>query len=74
MKAQRRKRGKPACDHPTPRKLLSPRSALVITLGLLVGIGTAGLLRMGHQPLPLAILCALWAMAGGITFFNNTIE
>jgi hypothetical protein len=74
MKAQRPKRGKRRYERPTSDKLLSARSALVITLGLLTGIGAGGLLWMGRQPLPLAVLGGLGATAASITFFNSTIE
>jgi len=74
MKAQRPRRGKRDHDDLRPDKLLSARSALVITLGLLVGVSAGGLLWMGRQPLPLAVLGALTATAGGITFFNRAIE
>jgi hypothetical protein len=74
MKAQRPTQGKRGYGHPTSDKLLSARSALVITLGLLVGIGAGGLLWMGHRSLPLAIFGALGATAVGIKFFNSMIE
>ena len=74
MKAQRPTQGKRGYDHPTSDKLLSARSALVIALGLLAGMVTGGLLWAGRQPIPLAVLGALGATAGGITFFNKTIE
>jgi hypothetical protein len=74
MKAQRSTSRKSDHSQPTEGKLLSVRSAFVIALGLLVGMGAAALLRLGHQPVALAVLGALGAAAAGITFFDKLIE
>jgi hypothetical protein len=57
-----------------PRKLLSVRSALVLTLAVLAALGGAGLLYLAHRPVALVVLGAIGILAAALKLFDSTIE
>jgi hypothetical protein len=62
-------------DSDRPRHgLLSVRSALVLALAALAGIGGAGLLSAAHRPPSLTALGAIAVFAGALQLLNNVIE
>ena len=73
-------RGNAVPPPPAPRKagrparLLSTRSALIITLAALVGLGGAGLLYLAHRPLALVVLGAMAVFGGALRLFDSLIE
>jgi hypothetical protein len=57
-----------------PRKLLSVRSALVLTLAVLAGLGGAALLYAAHRPAALVAFGAIGVLAVALKFFDWLIE
>jgi hypothetical protein len=60
-------------DRPS-RALLSVRSALVLTVALLVGFGAAALLYLAHRPVALIALGAAGFFGGALKLLNSLIE
>ena len=53
-----------------PQRLLSIRSALILTLAALTGLGGAGLLYLAHTTAALIALGGLSMFAGAAQFFD----
>ncbi|MCM2416636.1 hypothetical protein [Streptomyces sp. RKAG293] len=53
--------------------LLSQRSALILLLGVLVGIGAGILAALGHADPAGAVLTGAGAFGAGVLFFHATI-
>ena len=66
-----RKSGSPSGE---PRKLLSVRSALVLTLAVLAALGGAALLYAAHRPVALIVLGAVGILAAALKLFDSMIE
>lgn len=54
--------------------LLSVRSALVLTVALLIGCGGAALLYAAHRPVALVALGGLGFLGGALKLFDSMIE
>ncbi|OKJ68705.1 hypothetical protein [Streptomyces sp. CB02460] len=59
--------------HTDRDSLLSQRSALILLLGVLVGIGAGTVAALGGADAATAVLIGASACGAGITFFNATI-
>jgi hypothetical protein len=57
-----------------PRKLLSVRSALVLTLAVLAALGGAALLYAAHRPVALVVFGAVGVLAFALKLFDSMIE
>ena len=60
-------------DRPT-RALLSVRSALVLTVAMLVGFGGAALLDIAHRPVALVLLGGVGFFGGALKLLDSLIE
>jgi hypothetical protein len=60
-------------DRP-PHTLLSVRSALVLTVALLIGFGGAALLYAAHRPVALVALGGLGFFGGALKLLDSMIE
>lgn len=70
-----RKRGSPSRGpDPSPRKLLSVRSALVLGFAVLAALGGAGLLYAAHLPVALVVFGAVGVAGGALKLFDSMIE
>lgn len=70
-----RKSGSPGREpDPAPRKLLSVRSALILTLAVLAGLVSAVLLYAAHRPDALVALGGGGICAPALKFFDWLIE
>ncbi|MBP2049910.1 hypothetical protein J2Z21_002846 [Streptomyces griseochromogenes] len=54
--------------------LITLRTALILLLAVLTGIGATVLTLLAAAPLPYAVLTGTAAFAAAIPFFNNLIE
>ncbi|MFH8337306.1 hypothetical protein [Streptomyces sp. AM6-12] len=54
--------------------LITLRTALILLLAILTGIGAAVLSCLAAAPLPYAVLTGIAASAAAIPYFNNLIE
>ena len=70
--AMRKVRSSQYRDH-KQRRLLSERSALILTMALLASAGGAGLLYAAHQPVPMIALTAAGIFAGALRLLNDLI-
>ncbi len=70
-----RKSGSPRREpDPPPRKLLSVRSTLILTLAVLAGRGCAVLLYAAHPPAALVALGGVGIFVPALKFFDWLIE
>ncbi|MER5218601.1 hypothetical protein ABT063_51125 [Streptomyces sp. NPDC002838] len=56
-----------------PEALLSVRSAVVLVVGVLAGVGAAALTVLSGSPWPTAVLAGGGAFAGGVLFAHSVI-
>lgn len=57
-----------------PGALLPVRSALVLTVAVLIGLGGAGLLYVAHRPVALIVLGGLGFFGGALKLLDSMIE
>ncbi|MEV0288911.1 hypothetical protein AB0H36_32735 [Kribbella sp. NPDC050820] len=55
-------------------RLIPVRSAVIMTLALLVAVGAGVLTYLQEPALPTAVLVGAGAWAGAVTFFNALID
>lgn len=53
--------------------LIPLRSAVILLLSVLAGLGAGILMRMAGRPMPLAALSAIGVTAAAVTFFNALV-
>ena len=56
------------------RRLLSERSALILTMALLPAVGDAGLLHTAHQPVAITVLTSVGVFAAALRLLNDLID
>jgi hypothetical protein len=61
-------------QQPGTRPLLGLRSAIVLLLGVLTGIGAGVLTYLAQHSLPAAALAAGAGFGAGVLFFHNIID
>ncbi|MGW3820435.1 hypothetical protein [Streptomyces sp. NPDC005046] len=61
-------------SNPNKAALLNQRSAVILLLGVLAGIGAAVLAALTHTAWPLTITAGGGTTAMGILFFNQIID
>jgi hypothetical protein len=55
-------------------QLISERSALIVTMALLVAVGGAGLLHAAHQPAAMVAFTAVAIFAGSLRLFSDLVD
>jgi hypothetical protein len=60
--------------HDNRARLLSERSALIVTMALLVAVGGAGLLHAAHQPAAMVAFTAVAIFAGSVRLFSDLVD
>lgn len=56
------------------QRFLSERSALLLTMALVVGAGAAGLLYAAHQSIPMVVFSAVGVFAGALRLLSDLID
>jgi hypothetical protein len=56
------------------QRKLSVRTALMLTLALLIALGDAALLRAAHQAIPLIVISAVVAFVAALKLLDGVIE
>ena len=57
-----------------PARLLPPRSALILVMGVLTGLGGAGLLYLAHRPPALIALGSVGMFGVALKLFDSLIQ
>ena len=55
------------------QRLLSERSALIVTMALLAAAGSAGLLHAADQPVPMIVFTTVGVFVGALRLFSDLI-